>query len=76
MPTSRSTGSSSDADVLQAVYAQLTAYLGALRDAHGAIHGEEVRALIDHLTDEALAMERKILAAVLKASGRTLQDGY
>ena len=33
-------------------------------------------ALIDELTDEALATERKILAATQKASGRTLQDGY
>ncbi len=76
MPTSRSTGSTPDAEVLQEVYAQLTAYLGALRDARSASHGTEVRALIDELTDEALATERKILAATQKASGRTLQDGY
>ena len=76
MPTSRSTGSTSDADVLQEVYAQLTAYLGALRDARNATHGGDVRTLIDELTDAALATERKILAATQKASGRTLQDGY
>jgi hypothetical protein len=76
MPTSHSTGSAPDADVLQQVYAQLTAYLGALRDARSATQSGDVRALIDELTDEALATERKILVATQKASGRTLQDGY
>ena len=76
MPTSRPTGSTPEADVLQEVYAQLTAYLGSLRDARGATPSGEVRALIDELTDEALATERKILVATQKASGRTLQDGY
>ena len=76
MPTSRPTGSTPDADVLQEVYAKLTAYLGALRDARGATLSGEVRAFIDDLTDEALATERKILVATQKASGRTLQDGY
>lgn len=76
MPTSRSTGSTPEADVLQAIYAQLSAYLGALRDARSATSAGDVRALIDELTDEALATERKILAATQRASGRSLQDGY
>jgi hypothetical protein len=76
MPTLRSTGSTPEADVLRTIYAELTAYLGVLRDARSATNTADVRVLIDELIDEALVTERKILVATQRAGGRTLQDGY
>ncbi len=76
MPTSRPTGTSPDAEVLREIYAQLTTYLGALRVARGAARGTDVQALLDDLTDEALASERKVLEATRTAAGTTMQDAY